>query len=289
MQRGQQIRRNFLKVLVAAVTEPLQLVTLGCGLVVAVLFPAAALPILSLAIITVLARTVMMLGDDTFIQKVLKASSIDTNFLSDLITRINQRLKEIRFNSAVEQDLQAAKVILQKLLESWKMLDARKVSGQAGLIQDLVQKLVHKLLDLSRQEESVTNFLKQFNESALNQDLVNLAQQLTVVSDPIAKEEYQKALNLKQSQKDALQKIKNSLDRINSYNARIIAELENTQTYLARLAVDATHQMDYGETDYLSSSLQSLINDLNTFEELNLEVSREVRQMVREDVARQKH
>lgn len=289
MELNKQIRQNFLKVLVASLVEPLQLVTLGFGLMMTVFLPSSSLLILILSLSTVAIRAIMMIGDDSFIKKTLSQTSSGIDFLSGLISQVNQRSKEVRFSSAVEQDLQATKAVLQKLLQSWQTLSDQQVAEHTGIIRDLVQKLVHKLLDLSKQEESVLKFLKQFNESSLDKDLTTLIGQLNSVSDSIAKEEYQKALKLKQNQKASLQKIKNNLERIDSYNARIIAELENTQTYLARLGVSSSGNFDYGETDYLSASLQKLADDIDTFESVNLEVGREVNKMVQGDIEGQKN
>jgi uncharacterized membrane protein YccC len=288
-ERHHRIRENFLKVLLASLTGVLQLVILGSALVLAVLFPSVSVWILGLALLTVLARAGLMLADDRFVQAVLaKSKKEQFNFLPELIQKVDQRLKEARFFSAVEQDLKEAKEALKKINHSWQALSTEKVARHTPIIRDLVDKLVNKLIELSRQEESAIRFLNQSNQRELRQDLESLEKQLQNARDQIARSEYAKALELKKNQQTALDRIKDRLERVNSYNARIIAELENTQTFLARLGLAPESVTDYGQTDYLSSSLQELADDLDKFEDEALEVGREIRRYVEEEKSEKK-
>ena len=283
MLLNRQIRNNFFKVCIAALTESRQLIILTTSLFIALAFAQYATWILSLALSAILVRAVLMLFDDDFVQKVLtKSNQKQFSFLPGLIERTDQRLKEARFFSEVEQDLKKAKIILTKINQTWSSLSKEQIIKHTPIVRDLLSRLTERLIELSYQEQSVLKFLNQNDRQQLQNDRELLNQQLQNTDDQIVRQEYIKALALAETKQKSLSRVSDRLKRINSYNSRILAEMENTQIFLARLSITPRGLNDYDQTYYLTADIRQLATDLDKIEDESIEVSKEVRRYLEE-------
>lgn len=268
--------KNFLKVFLVALSGPIKLVTLAVGLITSILFPPVAIFILPLAIGSTF---IMAWGDITnpkFIQNVLSPGKIYSfgnlnKVIQEQTKLVLQELKKPSLFPEVVLDLNDVRNSLNRISNSIQNLPQDEQS-KISFIQDFLPKLIKKLTRLSSQEQTARGFLQQQSIASIKDQIDELKQQQQKLSDKIAVQEYDKAINLKQDQLNLVNKIELKLSRIDSYIASIKAALEQSNAYITKVTLRDDNQGFVDEGQYLTESLKQITTDLDDLQDLETEI-----------------
>ncbi len=253
---------NFLKVLVASLSQPLKLTTLGFGLVFSLALPTGAIIFIPLAFVSLVLMASSDLNNQKFIEKILLPSKNSYDLISTLEYQqklLRQRLNLVK-DTEVSADLVKVNTNLAKSKELLLSLDPSE-RGTLAFIQDFVPKIVDKVIKLSWQEETARNYLSYNSESSLSKEIQVLQKNKENTTDKISIDEYSKAINLKTEQLDQTKKMATKLDRINSYLSSIHAGLEQTNTYITKVKLKDDNYGFVDESQYLTQSLKQITTD----------------------------
>lgn len=264
---------NFLKVFFIALIQPSRLFVLGIGLVLSFIFPNIQIFMIPLAILTAVIMAWADVNDPEFIKKALNPQTGSQNAnvnLNSLIELLDIQLKN-SIDPEVRNDLIATKEGIAKI---HSILNDQSVQNQftdAEFVKRYVEKVVEKLLRLSRQEQVARGYLKKESKEAIQHDIDALRTGFSQTIDSVAQKEYKKSIQLKEDQLNLLQNVEQRLQRIDSYIARIRIVLEQTYGYLTKASLrDETDVID--ESDILTDSLKQIVDDIDTFESKTLEI-----------------
>jgi hypothetical protein len=269
MNRGFQ---NFLKVFAAALVRPTRLMTLGLAIALSLFLPVTTALIIPLSFVAVLAMSWTDINNPEFIKLVLNNAPTlksSTKSVKNLIDLINQQLNLSTF-SEVKYDLDKAKINLVKIQDVLAYLDAQGESYDSFVL-DSLGKMVSQLIDLSKQEELARKFIKSEDQNTAILEINDLKNQIANITDIVAKKEYEKVIISKENQLKLSQSVGQRLERIDSYLARIRSAMEQCYTYLTKVGLKDSQEL-IDESEILTSSLQSIVGDIDHFESEILEV-----------------
>ena len=263
---------NFIKVFGAALVRPIRLVTLGMGIVMSLLVPSTAALLIPLSFAAVLVMSWVDINDPEFIKLVLNNSTVSktsTKSVKNLIDQINQQLSLSSFPE-VKFDLDKAKLNLIKIQDVLTYLDSQGESYDSFVL-DSLGKMVDKMIELSKQEELARKYIKADDRDAAIMEINDLKNQIATVKDIVAKKEYEKVIISKENQLKLSQSVGQRLERIDSYLARIRSAMEQSYTYLTKVGLKDRQEL-IDESEVLTTSLESIVGDIDRFESEMLEV-----------------
>ena len=264
--------QNFLKVFSAALVRPIRLLTLALAITLSLSVPSSAILLIPLSFVAVLAMSWIDINNPEFIKSVLNNTSTlksSTKSVKSLIDIINQQLNFSSF-AEVKFDLEKAKQNLLKIQDVLVYLDAQGESYDSFVL-DSLGKMVAQLIDLSKQEELARKFIKADDQNTAISEINDLKNQIANISDIIAKKEYEKVIISKENQLKLARSVGQRLERIDSYLARIRSAMEQSYTYLTKVGLKDSQEL-IDESEVLTTSLESIVGDIDRFESEMLEV-----------------
>ena len=264
--------QNFLKVFSAALVRPIRLLTLALAITLSLSVPSSAILLIPLSFVAVLAMSWIDINNPEFIKSVLNNTSTlksSTKSVKSLIDIINQQLNFSSF-AEVKFDLEKAKQNLLKIQDVLVYLDAQGESYDSFVL-DSLGKMVAQLIDLSKQEELARKFIKADDQNTAILEINDLKNQIANISDIIAKKEYEKVIISKENQLKLARSVGQRLERIDSYLARIRSAMEQSYTYLTKVGLKDRQEL-IDESEVLTTSLESIVGDIDRFESEMLEV-----------------
>jgi len=270
--------QNFLKVFSAALGRPIPILTIALGVLMALFLPTTAIYLIPLSLIMSLVAAWTDTNNPDFITSVLnqsnpklKQSSLNTiKSLSDLL---NLQISKTTFEE-VKIDLNKAKQNLAKIQDILNYLDSQGQSFDSFVLESL-GKMVTQLIDLSKQEELARKFLKNEDQNQAILELNDLKNQIAKITDVVAKKEYEKVIHTKENQLHLVQSVSQRLERIDSYLARILSSMEQSYSYLTKLGLKDKQEL-IDESEVLTSSLESVVSDIDRFESEMFEVGERI-------------
>jgi hypothetical protein len=263
---------NFIKVFGAALVRPIRLVTLGLGILMSLFVPSASALLIPLSFAAVLVMSWIDINNPEFIKSVLSTpshSKTSIKSVKNLIDQINQQLNLSSF-AEVKFDLDKAKLNLIKIQDVLSYLDSQGESYDSFVL-DSLGKMVTKMIELSKQEELARKFIKAEDRDAAIMEINDLKNQIAKVTDSVAKKEYEKVIISKENQLKLSQSVSQRLERIDSYLARIRSAMEQSYTYLTKVGLKDRQEL-IDESEVLTTSLESIVGDIDRFESEMLEV-----------------
>ena len=264
--------QNFLKVFGSALVRPTRLMTLGLAIALSLFVPSTAALLIPLSFVAVLAMSWADINNPEFIKLVLSNTPTlksSTKSIKSLIDIINQQLNLSSFTE-VKFDLEKAKQNLLKIQDILVYLDAQGESYDSFVL-DSLGKMVAQLIDLSKQEELARKFIKSDDRNAAIMEINDLKNQIANISDVVAKKEYEKVIISKEYQLKLAQSVGQRLERIDSYLARIRSAMEQSYTYLTKVGLKDRQEL-IDESEVLTTSLESIVGDIDRFESEMIEV-----------------
>lgn len=264
--------KNFLKVFGAALVRPTRLMTLGLAIALSLFVPSTAALLIPLSFVAVLAMSWADINNPEFIKLVLSNTTTlksSTKSVKSLIDLINQQLNLSSF-AEVKFDLEKAKLNLLKIQDVLVYLDAQGESYDSFVL-DSLGKMVSQLIDLSKQEELARKFIKAEDRNTAILEINDLKNQIATISDRVAKSEYEKVIISKENQLKLAQSVGQRLERIDSYLARIRSAMEQSYTYLTKVGLKDRQEL-IDESEVLTTSLESIVGDIDRFESEMIEV-----------------
>lgn len=258
--------RNFFKVLIASLTKPLSLVTLGLGILLSALVPPASILLILLTLGAVGSMTLSDLTNPEYKKEILtEQKKPKLNEAIRLLEQVLRRpiLKEVRID--VENTLRT----LKKISELIRSREFSYVSF--GFVEDSISELVTQLQNLLSQEQRARDFLNKTDINEIGREIEYLNQEKSTTSDRITKKEYEKAIALKRSQLKTIDTIKNKVKRIDSYILRIRSTLDSTFTDMTQINLEEDNG-NMTNADVLSESLKQIIQDIEAYESQSIDI-----------------
>jgi hypothetical protein len=256
----------FFNVLIASLSRPLQLSTLGVGLVLSIALPSLTIFVIPLALVTVGLLVTQDIGDDSFVKNILSPQSqkplLTSSRIQTLINQVETAQERTLFQSNIQTDLVHTKNSLLKIQSALQKLED-KGAYQASFISEFLPQVVQKILDISNQQIVATEYLATEDSDAIETHITRLEAQLSHSSDPVSKQEYTRTIELKRDQLRTLQTISNRLTRLNSYSVRIQAILEQSYGYLTTLNLQNDQTTTLDESEILVQSLQQISSEVD--------------------------
>jgi len=263
---------NFLKVFAAALVRPTRLMTLGLAIALSLFVPSTAALLIPLSFVAVIAMSWVDINNPEFIRLVLSSSTAKVQpakSVKSLIDIIDRQLGISSFEE-VKFDLNKAKQNLVKIQDTLTYLDAQGESYDSFVL-DSLGKMVAQLIDLSKQEELARKFIKAEDRNTAILEINDLKNQIATITDAVAKKEYEKVIISKENQLKLAQSVGQRLERIDSYLARIRSAMEQSYTYLTKVGLKDKQDL-IDESEVLTTSLESIVGDIDRFESEMIEV-----------------
>ena len=259
-----QILPNLLKVSVYSLTRPLKLLTLILGVVFCFLVPNFAVLIIALSLSGV---GVMLLGDISnrqFVQAALaplvQADPPLNLLLTNLITEVQTQIEVHRFQASNQKDLLAIRNSLLKIQKTTTLLDPQLPNVK--FTKEYLPGVITKALGLINQKNNAKSYLLTEQKPKLVLEIKQLINQSEQLDDKFARDEYFRAVVLKQEQLAQINKLEQKLPRLDSQITKIIAVLEQSNTLLASTHLGSLETDSFDVSELLSESLKQVTTDI---------------------------
>ena len=259
-----QVPQNFLKVSIYSLTRPLKLLTLVLGVVFCFLVPNFAVLIIVLSLSGV---SVMLIGDISnkeFVQAAL-APPIQVDLplnllLTNLIAEVQTQIEANRFQASNQSDFLAIRNSLLKIQKTTTLLDLQLPNVKFA--KEYLPGVITKVLSLINQKNNAKNYLLTEQKPKLELEIKQLINQSEQLDDKFARDEYFRAVVLKQEQLAQINKLEQKLPRLDSQITKIIAVLEQSNTLLASTHLSSVETDSFDVSELLSESLKQVTTDI---------------------------
>ena len=259
-----QVPQNFLKVSIYSLTRPLKLLTLVLGVVFCFLVPNFAVLIIVLSLSGV---SVMLIGDISnkeFVQAALSPPiqvDLPLNLLlTNLIAEVQTQIEANRFQASNQSDFLAIRNSLLKIQKTTTLLDLQLPNVKFA--KEYLPGVITKVLSLINQKNNAKNYLLTEQKPKLELEIKQLINQSEQLDDKFARDEYFRAVVLKQEQLAQINKLEQKLPRLDSQITKIIAVLEQSNTLLASTHLGSVETDSFDVSELLSESLKQVTTDI---------------------------
>jgi hypothetical protein len=269
---------NFLKVAGAAMLHPTRIITGGLVVGTAIALPAIALPALIAGGIAIVGMSWADINDPEFISRVLRPAPESTPSYTKRLTKLTEELRQ-QVNERdtypeVKEDVDAAVDAIKKIIDVISYLPASE-QGSISFVVDQLEKLTTRLKQLLTKEQLARKFLQTENRQSLTNELRELEVNAGLSVDKITQDQINKAIIQAQEQITNYEQVQQRLGRIDAYIANIRGALYTTYSNLARLQLKDDYVL-VDEADVLTDSIKQIVNEIDTFESLSVDIATEM-------------